>query len=245
MDGMGGKTMKKETGHHIQHTTEMCADIVDVLSDAVNEDALHTLISIFLEISGLPTGAAFTTDVSSAIEHSLQITAGNSSLQAHMVEAPTPVAFRSMQTLQPEFSVTSGNSGLQYDYAFPLRVRGEALGAVTLRGTHSHLLDEHVVSALQCIADMAATAMVQTQQLQQHRTLVNQLQNALNSRVVLEQAKGVLAERMKSDFPTAFAELRSMARSAQRPIHHVAEEIVHEVSRCDSANFVPRVKTVA
>ena len=237
--------MKKETGHHIQHTTELCADIVDVLSDAVNEDALHTLISIFLEISGLPAGAAFTTDVSSAIDHSLQLTASNSSLQAQALDAPTPLAFRSMQTLQPEFSVTSGNAGLQYDYAFPLRVRGEALGAVTLRGTHSHLLEEHMISALQCIADMAATSIVQTQQLQQHRTLVNQLQSALSSRVVLEQAKGVLAERMKTDFPTAFAELRTMARSEQRPIHHVAEEIVHDVASGKTAEYASRVKTVA
>ena len=60
----------------------------------------------------------------------------------------------------------------------------------------------------------------------QTRTLVSQLQGALDSRVVLEQAKGILAERLKVDFPTAFQELRNTARREQRPIHHVAAEIV-------------------
>lgn len=237
--------MEKEVGTHIRLTTEMCADIIDVLSDAISIDALHTLISVFLEVSNLPTGAAFTTDASSTIEHALQLTHSGSDLTTQTPSALPPVAYRAMQTLQPEFSVTSGNSGLQYDYAFPLRVRGEALGAVSLQGTHSHLLDEQAICALQCIADMAATAIVQTQQLQQNRILVNQLQNALTSRVVLEQAKGVLAERMKTDFPTAFAELRSMARSAQRPIHDVAQEIVGVVGHTSSPGFATRVKTVA
>jgi hypothetical protein len=237
--------MEKEVKTHIRQTTEMCADIVDVLSDAINEDALHTLVSVFLDISGLPAGAAMTTNTAWAIEHSIHL--GSSGQAHHIFPADTlpPIVFRAMQTLQPEFAVTSGNSGLRYDYAFPLRVRGEALGAVSLQGTHSHLLDEQAISTLQCIADIAATAIVQTQQILQHRNLVNQLQNALTSRVVLEQAKGVLAERMKIDFSTAFAELRSIARSSQRPIHDVAEEIVHDSSRSTSPSLPTRVKTVA
>jgi AmiR/NasT family two-component response regulator len=98
------------------------------------------------------------------------------------------------------------------------------------------------VASLQNIADIAATSIDQTRQLQQQRQLVHQLQNALNSRVVLEQAKGVIAERMKTDFPSAFAELRSLARNAQRPIHHVAEEIVSRV--CNSSAMAPS-RTVA
>jgi hypothetical protein len=236
--------MEKEVKTHIRQTTEMCADIVDVLSDAVNEDALHTLVSVFLDISGLPAGAAMTTNSAWAIEHSLHLDTSGQAFHTSADSLPH-IVFRAMQTLQPEFAVTSGNSGLQYDYAFPLRVRGEALGAVSLQGTHSHLLDEQAISTLQCIADIAATAIVQTQQILQHRNLVNQLQNALTSRVVLEQAKGVLAERLKIDFSTAFAELRSIARSSQRPIHDVAEEIVRDSSRSTSPSFPNRVKTVA
>ncbi len=237
--------MEKETKTQIRQTTEMCADIVDVLSDGINEDALHTLVSVFLDISGLPAGAAMTTDTAWAIEHSLHLNSTGQPHRASHVDALPPIVFRAMQTLQPEFAVTSGNTGLQYDYAFPLRVRGEALGAVSLQGTHSHLLDEQAIGTLQCIADIAATAIVQTQQLQQHRTLVNQLQTALTSRVVLEQAKGVLAERMNTDFPTAFAELRSIARSSQRPIHDVAQEIVHDAARTISPSIANREKTVA
>jgi AmiR/NasT family two-component response regulator len=90
---------------------------------------------------------------------------------------------------------------------------------------------------LQNLADIAATSIDQSRQLQQNRILVNQLQSALNSRVILEQAKGILAERMKVDFPTAFAELRSIARSSQRPIHQVAADIVHNLSHVPTSQF--------
>lgn len=234
--------MNHSTKQQVQLTTEMCADIVDVLSDSVNNDALHTLISVFLELSGLPLGNAFTTDMSSQIEHSLALQLHAEVFENVPFEYPTPLAFRSLTTLQPEFSVTSSQSGLCYDYSFPLRTRGEALGAISLRGAHSQLLGEHAISTLQSIADIAATSIDQTRQLQQNRLLVNQLQNALNSRVVLEQAKGVLAERMKVDFPSAFAELRSLARNAQRPIHHVAEDIVSTITQQAP---VPATLTVA
>jgi AmiR/NasT family two-component response regulator len=59
--------------------------------------------------------------------------------------------------------------------------------------------------------------------------LATQLQNALNSRIILEQAKGVLAERSKTDCVSAFGELRQMARRAQLPIHQVASEIIANV----------------
>ncbi len=221
--------MQHSSRQHIQVTTEMCADIVDALSDSLDDDSLHTLISVFMELSGLPHGSAFTTDIATTIEHALSLSQSANTTTSSKFTSPHPLAFRAMQTLQTEFAVTSSSKGLQYDYAFPLRVHGQALGAVTLKGTHSQLLNEHTVSSLQSIADIAATSINQTRLLQQHKVLVQQLQNALNSRVVLEQAKGVLAERLKTDFPTAFAELRSRARSAQRPIHHVAEDIVCSV----------------
>lgn len=223
--------------HSDQQIIEMCADIVDVLSESINEDSLHALVSIFIELSDLPSGSAFTIDLASAVDVSLALSTTGTALETHSFATPSQVAFRCMQTLQSEFAITAYDSAIQYDYAFPLRVRGEALGAITLHGAHTHLLSEFTISTLQNLADIAATSIDQSRQLQQNRILVNQLQSALNSRVILEQAKGILAERMKVDFPTAFAELRSIARSSQRPIHQVAADIVHNLSHVPTSQF--------
>jgi AmiR/NasT family two-component response regulator len=79
---------------------------------------------------------------------------------------------------------------------------------------------------LQSIADIAAMTIDQTHRIQQAHSLVSQLQGALDSRVVIEQAKGILAERHQTDFPSAFQEIRSIARREQRPVRTVAADIV-------------------
>lgn len=66
----------------------------------------------------------------------------------------------------------------------------------------------------------------QTHRIQQAHSLVTQLQEALDSRVVIEQAKGILAERHCTDFPSAFHKIRSIARREQRPLRTVAADIV-------------------
>lgn len=133
---------------------------------------------------------------------------------------------RAMHSLQPEFSITSDHSTAVSEYAFPLRVHGRSLGAVVLRSNSNTPLDEHAIAILQSIVDLAASTIDQTNQILQSRTLVAQLQGALDSRVLLEQAKGILAERMHVDFPTAFQTIRVTARKEQRPIHHVAADII-------------------
>lgn len=222
---------------------EICADLVDVLTDSVDEESLHTLVSIFLEISGTKSGSAFTVDMANQIDEGLTLINSNDAIAKYPYNEISYVAQRALHTLQAEFSVTSNSSRVQYEYAFPLRVRGRALGAVVVRSSHNHLLSDETISLLQGIADIAASTMDHTHQSRQHRILASQLQTALNSRIVLEQAKGVLAERSKTDCITAFGELRQIARREQRPIHQVAHEIVatlgtthHELSPRSTAS---------
>lgn len=82
------------------------------------------------------------------------------------------------------------------------------------------------LAILEHICDIASITISQTIQILQSTSLATQLQKALESRVVLEQAKGVLAERMKIDFVSAFQEIRNSARREQRPVHHVAADII-------------------
>lgn len=212
-----------------QIIAEMCADLVDVLSDSVDSESLHTLLSIFLEISGAHSGAAFTVDLTDEIDEGIALNNSSGVLMRSNYPTASYVAQRSLRTLQNEFSVTSSSSRISYEYAFPLRVRGRAIGAVVLQMSDSHLLTEEIIGLLQSVSDLAASTIDHTHQVLQNRTLAAQLQNALNSRIILEQAKGVLAERSKTDCVSAFGELRQMARRAQLPIHQVASEIIANV----------------
>ena len=222
---------------------EVCADLVDVLTDSIDEESLHTLVSIFLELSGSSSGAAFLVDVANQVSDGVALTVSCDAVTRSQYCDIPYVAHRALQTLQVEFSVTGKSSRVQYEYAIPLRVRGRGLGAIVLHSSQNHLLSEETLSLLQAIADIASSTIDHTHQVQQTRTLATQLQSALNSRIVLEQAKGVLAERSQVDCVSAFGELRQKARREQRPIHHVAEEIVatlgttrHELSATPTAS---------
>lgn len=202
------------------------ADVAEVFSDAVNEDGLHTLLLACLEVSGIATGTALLVGPASLVEMSVSL---DIELQRSTVNKNAEVTYlvnRAMHSLQPEFSITSDHSVALSEYAFPLRVHGRSLGAIVLRSNDNTPLDEHVIAILQSIVDLAAFTIDQTNQILQSRTLVAQLQGALDSRVLLEQAKGILAERMHVDFPTAFQTIRLTARKEQRPIHHVAADII-------------------
>lgn len=205
---------------------EMFADTADVFSESVDDDALHSLASNYLEISGFSIGTVTLLGASETVLRSVAVTPNGERPSFLHTEEPTQLTLRSTQTLKPEFAVTNNRESLFYEYAFPLRVRGLALGAVHIMADHVEPLDEAIVCVLQCMADLAASAIDQTHHVTQSRSLVTQLQGALDSRVIIEQAKGILAERMRIDPPSAFQRIRAIARREQRSIQNVATEIV-------------------
>jgi hypothetical protein len=202
------------------------ADVAEVFSDAVNEDGLHTLLLACLEVSGVSAGTALLVGPASLVDISVSLDAEQRHSIVDKNAEVTYLVNRAMHSLQPEFSITSNHSMPLSEYAFPLRVHGRSLGAVLLRSKDHLPLDVHAIAILQSIVDLAAFTIDQTNQILQSRTLVAQLQTALNSRVLLEQAKGILTERMHVDFPTAFETIRATARKEQRPIHQVAADII-------------------
>ena len=201
-------------------------DVAEVFSNAVNEDGLHTLLLACLEVSDISAGTALLVGPASLVDMSVSLDLSQEQSVVNRNVEVTYLVNRSMHSLQPEFSITSDHDLALNEYAFPLRVHGRSLGAVVLRSDDNTPLDEHVISILQSIVDLAAFTIDQTNQILQSRTLVAQLQTALDSRVLLEQAKGILAERMHVDFPTAFQTIRVTARKEQRPIHDVAADII-------------------
>jgi GAF domain-containing protein len=110
--------------------------------------------------------------------------------------------------------------------ALPMRLRDETIGALNVFHTDAQRLSRHDTSLAQALADVATIAILQHRALASSELLAEQLQTALNDRIVIEQAKGLLAERGHMKVDEAFAVLRDYCRSSRLPLTRTARELV-------------------
>ena len=129
-------------------------------------------------------------------------------------------------TRWPTFAVTAMSVGINTAYAVPMRLRDQTIGALNLFQSGIEPLSPHQINVARVLADMAAIGIINHWSVRQQEVLAQQLQSALNTRVIIEQAKGVVAERQGLSMGEAFEYLRATARSSQRPIAEVAVETV-------------------
>ena len=127
----------------------------------------------------------------------------------------------------PQFVPAALEAGFSSVHALPMRLRDEVLGALGLFGTTAGALDPDDLSLGQALADVASVALVQDKVTSDQKTVNDQLQTALNSRIVLEQAKGVLAQQGSLPMEEAFGALRRYARDHNLRLTAVAEAVVH------------------
>jgi AmiR/NasT family two-component response regulator len=107
-----------------------------------------------------------------------------------------------------------------------MRLRTDIIGALNLFGTRPGALPPDTVRLGQALADVATIGLLQARAIHQRDTLAEQLQTALNSRIVIEQAKGVIAERRQLDMDQSFTLLRSTARTSNRRLSDLARAVV-------------------
>ncbi|WP_030620234.1 ANTAR domain-containing protein [Streptomyces sclerotialus] len=111
--------------------------------------------------------------------------------------------------------------------AYPLRTRERPVGAlVLLSSAEDTPMSEEAGTLAQSLADFTALALIREHELQKSRTLSGQLEHALVSRVIIEQAKGVLANSLDLSMDGAFALLRGHARTHRRRLTDVAHDVV-------------------
>ena len=110
--------------------------------------------------------------------------------------------------------------------ALPLRLRDERVGALNLFRTEVGAMSPTDISVGQALADVATVGILHQRTLTHSHLISQQLQGALNSRVIIEQAKGVLAERGSIDMDRAFVLLRAHARKTQQRLADVARAVV-------------------
>jgi len=131
----------------------------------------------------------------------------------------------------PRFAPRAVEAGFQAVHAFPLRHRQKVIGALNLFGTGTGHLEPTDVRIIQCLADIATIGLLQERTIRSAEILTEQLQSALNSRITIEQAKGVLARTHGIGVDAAFDLMRSYARVNQHRISDVAHEVVTDPHR--------------
>jgi GAF domain-containing protein len=126
----------------------------------------------------------------------------------------------------PRFAAAARRAGFASVQALPMRLRDQVIGALNLFRAQPGAFDPADVRVGQGLADVATISLLQERSMRQSETLNEQLQTALNSRVIIEQAKGKLAERLGVDMEQAFSLLRASARARNRRLSDVAQAFV-------------------
>jgi len=140
----------------------------------------------------------------------------------------------------PAFSREARAAGFRFAHALPLRLRDQVLGTLNLFSDEESRLAETELVVGQALADVATIGLLQARAVEETRVLAQQLQGALNSRVIIEQAKGMLAEHALVDLDAAFRLLRGYARHHNKYLSDVARAVVEGALPVDAVTSPPR-----
>jgi len=152
-------------------------------------------------------------------------------------EGPCLDAFRTSERVEqenlaagsgrwPSFSAAARQAGFQSALALPLRLRDATIGALNLLSTTRTPLAEADIIVARAFADLAALSIIQHQAATEAQRLNEQLSVALTSRVVIEQAKGIISERAGVQLDVAFSRLRAYARNHNLRLTDVAQAAI-------------------
>lgn len=202
-------------------------------------DFLHGLADRCVQLLGVDAAGLMLADQ----RGSLQVIA-SSSEQSRLVElfqlqndqGPCLECYRSGQPVSeadlaaagqrwPLFAPAAAGAGFGAVQALPLRLRDEVIGAMNMFMHATGRLDETGLLVGQALADVATIGLLHERNLRHQEVLAEQLQGALNSRIAIEQAKGVVAERLGLDMGQAFSLLRDQARAQNRRLAELASAV--------------------
>jgi GAF domain-containing protein len=212
-------------------------DVIDVLHQLTIEcvellrvDAAGLLLS---DLRGTLQMAAASTERARVVEL----------FQLQSDEGPCLDCFRTSQPIAapdlldmtewPRFTAHTLQTGYRSVHAVPMRLRDETIGALNLFRVHPGALEQDELRLAQALADVATIGILQERAIHRREVLAEQLQVALNSRVIIEQAKGVLAERGQLDMERAFQLLRGHARSTNQRLSDVALGVANRTIAAD------------
>jgi hypothetical protein len=220
---------------------EVFVELADTLVDDFDLiDFLHRLTVRCVDLLGVTAAGLLLTDQRDA----LQVVAASTEqtrllelLQLQTDEGPCPECFHTGQPVTvtdlaaargrwPRFAAAARQIGFASVHALPMRLRTQVIGALNLFDTRPGALPAGTVRLGQAFADVATIGLLQARAISRRDILADQLQSALNSRVIIEQAKGVIAERRQLDMDQSFTLLRTAARNSNRRLSDLSRAVV-------------------
>ena len=202
-------------------------------------DFLHTLAQYGVDLLGVNASGILLADhtgrlnlVAASTEQARLLELS----QVQMAEGPCVDAYRagaavtcpdlpSAQERWPAFTAAALAAGFAAVHALPMRLRGQAIGAMSLYSVRPGDLSDQAADLGQALADVATIGILHARAVNRHEVLTEQLHHALNSRITIEQAKGVLAERLHLTIGEAFALIRGYARDHNLKLADAARAI--------------------
>jgi GAF domain-containing protein len=143
------------------------------------------------------------------------------------------------EKMWPRFGPRVGRLGVHSALSLPLLLPGQVVGAINVYAHGKDVFDEHAAELGELFAKPAAVAVHNAQILAQARTLTAQLQSALSTRPVIDQAIGLLRGRTGRSAEDAFTQLRAISQNEHRKLADVAQRIVDEAVRRARARHNP------
>ena len=226
-------------------STERLADVfVEVADTLVDEfdliDFLHNLADHAVTVSGGSSAGLLLADHDDSLHYVAASSASARNLellQLQVEEGPCLDCYRTREPLittdlsretrrWPEFAPRAIEAGVHSVHAFPLRLRDRVIGAMNVFGDEPLPLEPSDVKVVQAMADVATIAILQERAIASAEVLTEQLQGALNSRIVIEQAKGVVSRAHGLTVDEAFAVLRTHARNNHLRLVDLAHDVV-------------------
>lgn len=172
-------------------------------------------------------GVAAASDDESALVHRSEVEDGVGPSQRAYVEA-VPVLVPDLGVLDGPFATAARDAGVQAVAALPMVVHDRRIGALTLHRSAPGVFSPEVIEAAGILAASATAYVLNARALDGATRLADQLQHALVSRVVIEQAKGKLSEQLRMDVGVAFELMRSYSRANRTKLHRVAQQIMDD-----------------
>lgn len=227
---------------------EVFVDVADVLvSDFDLLDFLHGLAVHTAEITGSSAVGILVSDLAGGLS---QVAASSESahvlelFQLQHSEGPCVDCYNSGQQVievdiassadrWPHFVPRALEAHLTKVHAFPMRLREETLGALNVFGGVDDELEEQEMTVVQALADLATIAILQERALVSAERITEQLQFALNSRIVIEQAKGAVSRALRVGVDEAFEIIRDNARSRRVRLTDLARVVVTDPATMD------------
>lgn len=204
-------------------------------------DLLHTLVSESVEILGAAAAGLVLVDAAGELQVMASTSHESQMMETLQLEAgagPCVDCFRTAAVVDIDDIATQGSrwplfqsaalsQGFRSLHAVPMRVRHRTIGALNLFGSEVGSLTSENAAIAQAFADVATISLIQERAARESALINDQLRRALNSRILIEQAKGVIAQSSQVDMQTAFARLRDYAHAHNQTIYDTAEKVVN------------------